>query len=44
MIIPAARTVLTGGQGLALVGVLKITSTAELVAAILLAAGLLIGR
>ena len=44
MIIPAARTVLTGGQGLALVGVLKITSTAELVAAVLLAAGLLIGR
>ena len=44
MIIPAARTVLAGGQGLALVGVLKITGTAELVAAVLLAAGLLIGR
>ena len=43
MIIPAVRTVLTGGQGLALVGVLKITGLAELVTAVLLAAGLLIG-
>jgi 1,4-dihydroxy-2-naphthoate polyprenyltransferase len=44
MIIPAARTVLTGGRGLALVGVLKITSTAELAAALGLALGLLIAR
>ena len=44
MIIPAARTVLTGGRGLALVGVLKITSTAELAAALGLTLGLLIAR
>jgi 1,4-dihydroxy-2-naphthoate octaprenyltransferase len=43
LIIPAVRTVLTGGRALALVGVLKMTGTAELAASLLLAAGLLLG-
>jgi 1,4-dihydroxy-2-naphthoate polyprenyltransferase len=42
MIIPAARTVLAGNRGPTLIGVLKTTGLAELVAAIGLAAGLLI--
>ena len=44
MIIPAVRTVLTGGRGPDLIGVLKATGTAELAAALALAAGLLLGR
>ena len=39
---PALRTVLSGGQGAALVGVLKTTGLAELVSAIGLAAGLVL--
>ena len=44
MIVPAVRTVLTGGRGPALIGVLKATGTAELATALSLAAGLLLGR
>jgi 1,4-dihydroxy-2-naphthoate octaprenyltransferase len=44
LIIPAVRTVLIGGRGLALVGVLKLTGTAELAASLLMAAGLLLAR
>ena len=42
MIIPAARTVLRGARGRDLIGVLKATGLAELVAAIGLAAGMVI--
>ena len=42
MIIPAARTVLAGARGRDLIGVLKATGLAELVAAIGLAVGLII--
>ncbi len=43
LVIPAVRTVLTGGVGPALVVVLKATGTSELAAAALLTAGLVIG-
>jgi 1,4-dihydroxy-2-naphthoate polyprenyltransferase len=42
LLIPALRTVLAGGQGAALVGVLKTTGVAELVSAAGLAAGLVL--
>jgi 1,4-dihydroxy-2-naphthoate polyprenyltransferase len=42
LLIPALRTVLAGGQGAALVGVLKTTGLAELVSAAGLAAGLVL--
>ena len=44
LIIAAVRTVLGGGTGPALIGVLKATGTSELAAAAGLAAGLVIGR
>jgi 1,4-dihydroxy-2-naphthoate polyprenyltransferase len=40
LIIPAVRVVLSGGRGLALIGVLKATSLTELATAIAFAAGL----
>jgi 1,4-dihydroxy-2-naphthoate octaprenyltransferase len=43
LLIPALRTVLSGGSGAALVGVLKITGLAELLCALGLAAGLVLG-
>jgi 1,4-dihydroxy-2-naphthoate octaprenyltransferase len=42
MIIPAARTVLVGARGRDLIGVLKATGLAELVAATGLAVGLIL--
>jgi 1,4-dihydroxy-2-naphthoate polyprenyltransferase len=42
MIIPSARTVLAGARGRDLIGVLKVTGLAELIAAVGLAAGLVI--
>ena len=42
LLVPALRTVLSGGQGIALVGVLKTTGLAELASAAGLAAGLLL--
>jgi len=44
MILPAARTVLAGGRGPELIGVLKTTGLAELVSAVGFAAGLIIAR
>ena len=44
LIIPAVRTVLTGGRGPQLIAVLKTTGLAELVSAIGFAVGLIIGR
>ncbi|HSU35476.1 MAG TPA: 1,4-dihydroxy-2-naphthoate polyprenyltransferase [Propionibacteriaceae bacterium] len=44
LIIPAVRTVLTGGRGPALIAVLKTTGLAELASAIGFAVGLVIGR
>jgi 1,4-dihydroxy-2-naphthoate octaprenyltransferase len=43
VLVPALRTVLSGGQGAALVAVLKTTGLAELVCAVALAAGLVLG-
>jgi 1,4-dihydroxy-2-naphthoate octaprenyltransferase len=43
LLVPALRTVLSGGSGAALVGVLKTTGLAELVCALGLAAGLVLG-
>jgi 1,4-dihydroxy-2-naphthoate octaprenyltransferase len=43
VLVPALRTVLSGGQGAALVAVLKTTGLAELVCAVGLAAGLVLG-
>ena len=43
LLVPALRTVLSGGQGAALVGVLMTTGLAELVCAVALAAGLVFG-
>jgi 1,4-dihydroxy-2-naphthoate octaprenyltransferase len=43
LLVPALRTVLSGGQGAALVGVLMTTGLAELVCALALAAGLVLG-
>jgi len=43
LLVPALRTVLSGGQGAALVGVLKTTGLAELAYAVALAAGLVLG-
>jgi len=42
LLVPALRTVLSGGQGAALVGVLKTTGLAELVSGVGLAAGLVL--
>ena len=42
LMVPALRTVLSGGQGAALVGVLKTTGLAELVSAVGLTAGLVL--
>ena len=42
LLVPALRTVLSGGQGAALVAVLKTTGLAELVSAVGLAAGLVL--
>ena len=44
LLVPALRTVLSGGEGAALVRVLKTTGLAELVSAVGLAAGLLLAR
>jgi 1,4-dihydroxy-2-naphthoate octaprenyltransferase len=44
LLVPALRTVLSGGEGAALVTVLKTTGLAELVSAVGLAAGLLLAR
>ena len=44
LIIPAVRTVLTGGRGPQLIAVLKTTGLAELISAIGFAVGLIIGR
>ena len=44
LLVPALRTVLSGGQGPALVGVLRTTGLAELVSAVGLAAGLVLAR
>ena len=44
LLVPALRTVLSGGQGAALVGVLKTTGLAELACAVALAAGLVLAR
>ena len=44
LLVPALRTVLSGGQGATLVGVLKTTGLAELVCAVALAAGLVLAR
>ncbi len=44
LLVPALRTVLSGGQGAALVGVLKTTGLAELVCAAALTAGLVLAR
>jgi 1,4-dihydroxy-2-naphthoate octaprenyltransferase len=43
VLVPALRTVLSGGQGAALVAVLKTTGLAELVTAVGMAAGLVLG-
>jgi 1,4-dihydroxy-2-naphthoate octaprenyltransferase len=40
LLVPAVRTTLGGGQGRALIGVLKVTGTAELAAAVVFAAAL----